>query len=245
MSIKITKTSFIIILFTIILYQIQMGSFIESSAAINNDELINQEFSWTINEINEGANQWYNSTSWLFVGSWHAETGQKMNFSAKELTTINDHEFLVGEFSIGNLSITTHNHDIGINLVLSSYPWVGGLIILDLNPTALATITPFNGSEGSVKTIESYTFNDQQFEVVNITYNDSFQVTQLLYEKKTGILLHALTGAGNFNLELKLDDSSITLPTASISLFNVVDFFLYTGLLIVPLRLLLREKQKS
>ena len=107
------------------------------------------------------------------------------------------------------------DHDIGTNLGLSSYPWVGGLIYLG-NWPSLTNNHPLNNTEiVSISLTEKTTILGTDVDAVKISYDDGFQKTELCYEHSTGVLISANTTIGSFHLELKLKGASIPLPTAS------------------------------
>jgi len=128
---------------------------------------------------------------------------------------IENKEYLTGNLDIGNLSLTTHDQDIGFNLGLAAYPWYGGLVSLELDWDELSDVTPFNGSDAQVTYNILTNILGQEVEAIRMNYDDGFQVTELLYEPKTGILLGANTTVGSFSLSMHLTYSSIPLPSAT------------------------------
>ncbi|MBD3189401.1 MAG: hypothetical protein GF308_02095 [Candidatus Heimdallarchaeota archaeon] len=174
-----------------------------------------EQFLWAIDGAPNSTIEWWNSTSWTFVGRWQATTEDNIEFTVKGNTQINDQSYLVGQFNLGNLTITTNDHDIGTNLVLSAYPWVGGLIYAQQEWSGLTASPPFDESPGAELSEEELSILDQTVEAVKITYNDSFQQTELYYERITGILVRAETLAGQFSLAIHLQSSSIPLPSVT------------------------------
>ena len=181
----------------------------------------NEEFSWKINEINNGTNYWLNS-SWELIGKWEAFENEKINFTANTYEVIGGRNFLIGELEIGNFSLQTSDYDIGLSLTLSLSSWMGGFICLD-DWESLESKTPFNSfTQNQIQEIETTVLGVKVY-AMKFYYNDSFQTTELIYEKATGILLSANTSAFGFHLDIQLISSTIPLPsiTNSISLFGL------------------------
>jgi hypothetical protein len=123
----------------------------------------------------------------------------------------------VGDFKIGNLSLTTNDNDIGLNLALSGYPWVGGLIALDSDWATLCDQLPFNETTASIETDLVIGGSYGNVAGVRILYNDGFQTSEFFYEQETGILLRAETQAGSFSMTIWLNQTSLTLQTTSMT----------------------------
>lgn len=204
-----------------------------------------EQFIWMIDEAPNSTVEWWNSTSWAFVGKWHATTGDNIEFTIEGNTQINNKSYLVGQFNIGNLTITTNDHDIGTNLVLSVYPWIGGLIYSPQEWSALTTLSPFNEEVGAEISEEQISVLDKKIDAVKIAYNDSFQQTELYYEKITGILIRAETIAGQYSLSMHLQSSSIPLPSVTSGLgIKRTDILLFIMVLgsLITLRIIGRKK---
>jgi len=215
---KIRKTLPIVIQL-IILLSISFGIIQANNSLVNGviptDFYIGENMSWQVQNITTGNIQWFNWTSFTFQENWHADIGDKVNLTISDSKIINDKTYLEGLFKIGNLSLGTNNYDIGFNLVFSCNPWVGGLIALEPNWDDLSDQSPFNGTSASIKINDEYLIFGKTVAAVRIQYNDAFQISNLIYEKETGILLFAQTNVGFFRLTLILEYSSIPLPNAT------------------------------
>ena len=162
-----------------------------------------------------------------------------MPYSVTNSMIINEEEYLVGNLNIGNLSVTTNSTDIGFNLVLSVYPWYGGLISLEDDWDGLATLINTSGTS-IIYTIEDVIL-DPHIEAKKITYNDGFQQSELVYEINTGILMSANTSSGNFWLQMHLTQSSIPIPSETQS------FPVYSAIIVLSISFILviyRQKKK-
>jgi hypothetical protein len=185
------------------------------SAKLPKEFYYGESFSWTIDNVSSGNNEWYNVSTFGFYANWHANQSNVVGFTALNSVEIEDKEYLVGILDIGNLSITTHDQDIGFNLILSAYPWYGGLISLEQNWDLLADVEPFNGENAHIE----YNHQDRaittEVDTYKLNYDDGFQTTELIYEPRTGILISVNTTSGSFSLSMHLTSSSIPLPAAS------------------------------
>ncbi|MHA1122032.1 MAG: hypothetical protein ACTSPC_04405 [Candidatus Heimdallarchaeota archaeon] len=185
------------------------------SAKIATELYYGENFTWIIDNVSAGNNEWYNVSTWGFYANWHANQSYVVGFTVLNSVEIENKEYLTGNLDIGNLSLTTHDQDIGFNLGLAAYPWYGGLVSLELDWDELSDVTPFNGSDAQVTYNILTNILGQEVEAIRMNYDDGFQVTELLYEPKTGILLGANTTVGSFSLSMHLTYSSIPLPSAT------------------------------
>ena len=207
------------------------------------DSYIGETMSWNVENITSGNIEWLNWTSFTFQANWHASIGDKVNFTISDSKIINDKTYLEGNFKIGNLSLTTNNNDIGLNLAFSCYPWVGGLIALEPVWDDLSNQFPFNSTKASITTDLVVAIPGKTVAAVRILYDDGFQTSEFFYEQETGILLSAETAAGSFWLKLLLNETSISLPT-TIASSGIIGFNLITTVVIGCISLLLFKKKR-
>ena len=209
---KNKKISILLIILTIVFSCVLVEN---GSAKLPKELYYGESFTWTIENISTENNLWYNVSDFSFVGNWHANQSDIVGFTALNSVEIESKEYLTGNLDIGNLTIETHDQDIGFNLGLSAYPWYGGLVSLELDWDELTDATPFNGSDAQVTYNVIANVLNKEVEAIRIAYDDGFQITELLYEPKTGILLGANTTTGFFSLSMLLTSSSIPLPTTT------------------------------
>ena len=209
---KNNKISILLIILTILFSCV----IVENVLAELPEELYyGENFTWTIENISTENNLWYNVSDFSFVGNWHANQSDIVGFTALNSVEIESKEYLTGNLDIGNLTVETHDQDIGFNLGLSAYPWYGGLVSLESDWDELTDATPFNGTDAQVTYNVIVNILDKEVEVIRIDYDDGFQITELLYEPRTGILISANTTSGSFSLSMHLTYSSIPLPSAT------------------------------
>ncbi len=185
------------------------------SAKIATELYYGENFTWVIDNVSAGNNEWYNVSTWVFYDNWHANQSDVVGFTVQNSVEIENKEYLTGNLDMGNLTVETHDQDIGFNLGLSAYPWYGGLVSLELDWEGLTDATPFNGSDAQVTYNIITNILNQEVEAIRINYDDGFQITELLYEPRTGILLGVNTTSGSFSLSMQLTFSSIPLPTTT------------------------------
>ncbi|MHA1372423.1 MAG: hypothetical protein ACTSRA_22205 [Promethearchaeota archaeon] len=173
------------------------------------------QYTWNVEETN-GYVEWW-TTSWQNLGNQtftvpgqisYTLTGKFPNdmFGANVTGDVwfGDFEILVmGETSNQMVNNWTRencsNSEVAMALTLSvvSWPtiqWYGGLVS-ETNWTFIESL--FAGNENI-----SVDNGDSTFEVL---YNDTFQDTNLVYDKNTGVLLSAYTMAGDYYMKLSLD----------------------------------------
>ncbi|MHA1739134.1 MAG: hypothetical protein ACTSXA_03125 [Candidatus Heimdallarchaeota archaeon] len=216
---KLRKILPIVILISIGLGVMQVNNQFMVQGVLPVDFYIGETLSWEIEDITTGNIEWWNWTlPFSFEANWHASIGDAVNLTITDSKTINDKNYLEGDLVMGNLSLTTSNYDIGLNLVFSCNfnSWVGGLIALEPNWTALSAQSPFNGSSASIETNLRILYNGLTVEGVRITYDDAFQTSEFFYEQESGILLSADTDVGYFQLSMFLNATSISIPTSNI-----------------------------
>jgi hypothetical protein len=209
------------------------------------DSYIGETISWEIEEISSGNNEWWNWTGFSFLENWYANDGDLLNFTVSDSKLIYDKPYLEGLFKIGNLSITTNNYDIGSNLAISCSPWVGGLIALEHDWAALRYQSPFNGTIASVQSdLVVLIIGGLTVAASRILYNDEFQTSEFFYEQETGILIYAKTNVGYFSLELGLNETSIILPTTSMT-GGIVGYGFFTTIVIGCISLIVIKKKRN
>ena len=175
-----------------------------------------QNFKWTIEDISEGTNYWINSTLWFTIAKWHAESQSEVTYTVDKVIEIEGNDYTKGNFKIGNLTLSANDHAIGTNLAFSYYPWVGGIISLESDWSSLAEAAPFGiGTNTSIDTETTMTIMGKEVNTVTITVDDTLQQTELIYEEITGILVFANTTSFGFHLEMRLNSSSIPLPSVT------------------------------
>lgn len=185
------------------------------SAKITTELYYGENFTWTIENISTENNLWYNVSTFSFITNWHANQSDVVGFTVQNSVEIENKEYLTGNLDMGNLTVETHDQDIGFNLGLSAYPWYGGLVSLESDWEGLIDTSPFNGSDAQVSYNVKVNILDEEVEAIKIDYDDGFQITELLYETRTGILLGVNTTVGLFSLSMELTYSSIPLTTAT------------------------------
>lgn len=194
-----------------------------------------ENFSWKIDSISAGTNQWINWSSMDFSSAtnWYANNSDILEFTVEDYIEIESTNFLRGGVSIGNLSISTSDYNIGTNLALSAYPWIGGLVSLEEDWETLKAENPFDTDTATIQ-YNQKTILGVEINTVIVSYNESFQQTELVYEEVTGILISANTTVGLFHLEMHLLSSSIPLPalTSNTSLLGL-GCFITTGIFLV------------
>ncbi len=243
MTKKLRKILPIVILISIGLGVMQSKKQFMVQGVLPTDSYIGENFSWHIQNITSDNNQWLNWTSFTFEANWHANIGDEVNLTISDSKIINDKTYLEGNFKIGNLSIATNDYDIGSNLAISCYPWVGGLITLESSWDDLSDQSPFNSTTASVQTdMVVYVF-EKPVAAVMIRYDDSFQTSVFYYEKETGILISASTNVGSYRLILSLDETSIPLPTTVSSVG--IGYGFITTVVIGCLSLLIASKKRK
>ncbi|NHJ33169.1 MAG: hypothetical protein FK732_09920, partial [Asgard group archaeon] len=140
-----------------------------------------ESFTWVINDISEGNNQWYNVSDFLSFENWHANQSNVVSFTVYSSEEINNKEYLTGNLEIGNLTVETHDQEIAFNLILSAFTWYGGLVSLEENWDDLIYTTPFNGSSTQVTYDVLTNILDREVDAIRINYDEFGQVTELLY----------------------------------------------------------------
>jgi len=194
-----------------------------------------ENFSWKIDNISDGTNQWINWSSMNFSSAidWYANNSDSLQFTVEDYVEIENKNFLRGSMSMGNLSVSTNDYNIGTNLILSAYPWVGGLVSLEEDWETLKTETPFDTAAATIQYDQKIVLG-VEINTVTLSYNESFQQTEVVYEEVTGILISTNTTFGLFHLEMHLLSSSIPLPalTSNTSLLGL-GCFITTGIFLV------------
>ena len=206
------RTVYLFIVFTIL-----VSCFIveKVSAKLPEELYYGENFTWTINNVSTGNNEWYNVSTFGFYANWHANQSDEFGFTVLNSVEIESKEYLTGILDIGNLSVVTHGQDISFNLGLSAYPWYGGLISLEADWSMLANVEPFSGDNAHIEYDGKGRVIDTEVDTYRITYDDGFQTTELAYEPRTGLLISANTTSGSFSLSIHLTYSSIPLPAAT------------------------------
>ena len=189
-----------------------------------------ESFEWTIDNISPQVNTWYGEES----SSWYANVSDKVTFDITSTINIEGIDYTAGDLVIGNLTEETDTIGMGFNLVLSIYPWYGGLVSLETDLTTIIKEYSLNASLTDVSET-TFTVLDQELDTVEINYRDAFQATQLIYEPVTGILLYTNTSFGSFWLEMTLTESTIPLPEPSRKLSIAGLTYLLTSLTIAKI----------
>jgi len=203
--------------FIIVLLIILISCFVveNASAKLPKELYYGENFEWTIESISDGSSPWLNLTDFSTVDNWYAGQSNVVGFTVFSSETIDDKEFLIGILDIGNLTIVTNDQEIGFNLVLSAYPWYGGLISLESDWAMLEDVAPFNEEHANIEYNVRDRVVDIEVDTHRITYDDGFQETELAYEPRTGILVGVNTTSGSFSISMELTYSSIPLPSAT------------------------------
>jgi hypothetical protein len=174
-----------------------------------------ENFTWVIDSINVGNNLWFNIDPFSFESYWYANISDEINFSVDGYATLNDVDYLIGDLTIGNLSLNRNNKEIGFNLALSADPWYGSLLSIDFNWNTLSEVSPFNGLDADISYDKVITVLGQKINAVKINCNYDFQESILYYDPITGLLLQANTTSGSYYLDMHLTYSSMPLPSTS------------------------------
>lgn len=237
---KIRKKTILIVMIVFSIITITQAQFGNVNGQFPVEFYPNEEFSWKINSINNSTNYWLNS-SWNVLGKWKASENEKINFTVSSYETIENRNFLFGDLEIGNFSLQTNDYDIGLSLTLSLSSWMGGFICLD-DWENLESKIPFNSfTQNQIQEIETTSLGIKVY-AMKFYYNDSFQTTELIYEKASGILLSANTSAFGYYLNLQLANSSIPLPSISqsVPMFGFVCVLSSSILLVISRKLIKR-----
>jgi len=180
-----------------------------------------ESFSWVIDDISIGVNTWINwtSTEWPTIGNWYANVSDEITYSVSDIIQIENKDYTKGSLNIGNLSLITNDYSISTNMILSYYPWIGGLISLERDWMTMGEVAPFSTNANiTIDTDSTATILGKEVKTITFMQNDSSQQTELVYEAETGILVSGKTNFDPFKLELHLSSSSIPLPTITLGL---------------------------
>ncbi len=143
-------------------------------------------------------------------GNWSVKPGDILLFNV----SIVNETTIKGNITIGNSSfINVRNIDIANALLISIYPWLGGLIVneewseienkIEETNTTSTRINNYSFiSNGIQKSFSAIIFN---------TTNYYGQYSILIYDYDTGILLSVDTSFGNYHLAMNLSDTSIKI----------------------------------
>ena len=243
MTKKLRKILPIVILISIGLGVMQVNNQFMVQGVLPVDSYIGETLSWEVEDITTGNIEWWNWTAPSFQANWFASIGDAVNLTITDSKIINDKAYLEGNFVMGNLSLATNNYDIGMNLAISCYPWVGGLIALEPNWAALSAQSPFNGTSASITTNARILFGYTHRGKLHRVYNDEFQTSELFYEQETGILLSADTDVGYFRLRMFLNASSIIIPTSNIP--GIVGLSFISTIVIGCISLIIIKKKRK
>ncbi|MBN1328871.1 MAG: hypothetical protein JXA54_05300 [Candidatus Heimdallarchaeota archaeon] len=212
----IEKRFLIVVLLSVAFFIASMENAIISSASFPPEFYLDEKFSWKVDNISSGITLWYNVSDYSPITTWYANKNDILSFNLTNWKQVDEQNYLIGNLMLGNLTIKTDNQDIGFNLVLSIYPWFGGLVALEQDWNGLSEIMPFvNNDNVEINYNKLVTILNQQVEAIEIKYDDGFQKTNLLYEPITGILISTNTSSGSFWLEMHLNSSTIPLPNIS------------------------------
>jgi hypothetical protein len=122
--------------------------------------------------------------------------------------------------------------EIGMNLALSAYPWCGGLV------------APTDWSENR-GIILAATADNVSYQVLNnlafIHYENYGQVTDLMYDMPTGVLIFAKTSMGAYWLEIHLDAYA---PSQAIPGFEPFLVILTTTLVVATIITMMKKHGK-
>jgi hypothetical protein len=202
-----------------------------------------EDFSWEIKNVTSNVMEWYNFTTFALMGKWQANIGEFITWNVTDFTTISGKEYLIGTLEIGNYSLTTNDYNIGNNLILSVYPWIGGLISLEISWEELKNVAPFNQTDVTITTNQIINFHGKETAVVKITNNAVGQYTELIYEKTTGILLTSKANFGDYFHEIVLNQTTVPLAVVTNNISALNPLAVTTALLFISSVLALRKKK--
>ncbi len=231
----------------ILLFSVSNLMEINSTVNVSAESTKNYTSQWKLTDWNESALLY-----WWPRAHVNASINSLVNLTitlAEQHDTIPDN--INGTIEIGNFTDTVSLSEIASALTLSIWPWSPGLITTPnwINHTSEAR-TAANGTfmKGTIR-IENLTYSEALGGVsrsaIKFTYqqNSGFQSTTLIYDRETGVLLHADTRAGNFKMGLHLvfsdfivlsdDTTSKSVNTTSTPFLSMTTVFV-TFLMIVP-----------
>lgn len=182
-----------------------------------------KSYTWNVLATN-GPVSWYNFSSdpEHFAGVRTLVAGGTIQYNLTDQYPDNGYSF-TGNVWYGNFSIFYNSStvqvlngtrvncsttEVGSNLALSAYGWLGGFV------------APTNWTENFAEinaqpTNHTDTLLASNIAVIDYVYEG--QVTHLEYDKTTGVLLYARTSFLGYNLEISLSGFSPAMPVASIA----------------------------
>ncbi len=228
------------------------------SAAGNYSDIINPtpfgntSISWRINDISDDPVDLY----WLGAGKALAESETYMTFTILEVG-----DDILGELSLGNVTIVGNDTDIALDLTLSiwsfSYSFLPGLIIeigeeniSNLNQTAYSAAERVAGNymNGTiVSAFEEVTIVGMTYDCITFTYQQDDvgilepQSTYLAYDITNGVLVKAetsVTFSTPYLLSLELVDVVTPLAIGPMILVGV-------GFVIIAVVLVFQSKMRK
>ncbi|MBK5113458.1 MAG: hypothetical protein JJE41_07495 [Candidatus Heimdallarchaeota archaeon] len=169
------KSSYLLIVTTILISCVIVENV---SAKLPKELYYGENFTWIIDNVSTGNIVWYNVSTWGFIANWHANQSNVVSFTVLNSVEIESKEYLTGILDIGNLSVTTHDQDIGFNLGLSAIPWYGGLVSLEPDWGTLTDVAPFNDVNATILYNDTASVVETVVDTYRITYDDGFQTTE-------------------------------------------------------------------
>ncbi|OLS20000.1 MAG: hypothetical protein HeimC3_42110 [Candidatus Heimdallarchaeota archaeon LC_3] len=192
--------------------------------------IVNNAFNGTQSKLNSSYHSWkidsWNDDSLVFyypVGNIQAYNGSTLWYNVTEFNNQNYTHPSNGLFSIGNLSTSSNNNEIGSNLVFSIWPWIPGLITHNnwtWHKIESQKVSQEGFTQGKIEIKENSSFSFQDFNRNSIQFeyhqNSSLgnQNTTLIYDMDTGILLFGFTEiffGKYYVLEVTLTSSSVII----------------------------------
>ncbi len=212
----------------------------------------NTLITWSVIDAPETAFGWW-GLDYTPHGNWLAEDNSKMTF---EVTSIGDsNAYLTGVLTLGNLTMTTNNTDIGYNLVLGLsglmtwYPGVaiptGASSIEAQNQTAYVAAERVAGNwlNGSIDAwYENIPVGGTQYECIvwdfaqDATGYGQPQLTTLAYDIETGVLVQSnstYTFDEPYILVLELESIQVPQPPIDLGLIAIISGILVVALIVV------------
>lgn len=194
-------------LIVIILFSASFNLPIRGSSFVHSEDYFRYTVISSSNTINFFYGTWPPGN---FFGNWSVKPGDTVLFTV----SIVNETTIQGNITIGNSSfINVRNIDIANALIISIYPWLGGLIV---NEDWSEIETKIADTNTTSTTINHYPFiiNGMQKSFSVIIFNTTNyygQYSTLIYDYETGLLLSVDTSFGNYHLALNLSDTSITI----------------------------------
>ncbi len=201
-----------------------MGTPIHAIGQTNEDFGVTEGIStvWRITSINPGLKVWL-GLDLLPKGTWSATNGSTIKY---DVTSISPDGELFGNLKIGDFTLEhVSSQETGLNFALGFYPGISGILsswipglITDLDFVsheliARAQAALLDGSFQADEPVSEYL--GKQLKVVSFSISQLGQNATLTYDKKSGLLLEARTGFGDFFINVSIESTTHTLEEST------------------------------